>query len=189
MQDDVPETADVKAEAGFWVFGYGSLMWNPGFEAAEQGLARLEGYHRSFCMASIVYRGTPEDPGLVLALDRLMGAVCTGVAYRVAPQNGPGVLKYLRDRELVSSAYREVIEEVILDDGRRFPTLCYVMDTAHSQYRGGLGADAQAQIIARAVGPAGTNREYLVNTVTALRQLGLEDPPLFALADAVRRMV
>lgn len=188
MQDEAPETVDIDASAGFWVFAYGSLMWNPGFEPAEQALARLEGYHRSFCMASVVYRGTPEAPGLVLALDHLTGAVCRGVAYRVAPADGDKVLDYLRARELVSSAYREVIEPVVLASGEQHPALCYVMDREHWQYRGGLGADEQARIIARAAGPAGSNRDYLVNTVAAMEGLGLDDPPLFALAEAVRRL-
>jgi len=181
-------TVDLDPAQGFWVFGYGSLMWKPGFESAEHSLARLSGFRRAFCMASIVYRGTPEDPGLVLALDRHDGAHCTGVAYRVAPEIGAEVLEYLRDRELVSSAYREEISDIHLTDGRRMPALCYVMDPGHVQYRGTLSLAEQAEIIARAEGPAGSNREYLMNTVHSLQRLGLEDAELFDLAERVRRM-
>ena len=190
-RDDAPpprRLAALAPEAGFWVFGYGSLMWNPGFAAAEQGLARLQGYARAFCMASIVYRGTPEAPGLVLALDPRAGAACDGVAFRVAPAAGPAALAYLRERELVSSAYREVVAPLALHDGREVQALAYVMDTGHAQYRGALDAEAQARIIARAEGPAGTNRDYLMNTVRSLRDLGLHDPALFDLAERVRRM-
>lgn len=181
--------APVDGARGFWVFAYGSLMWNPGFEAERQALARLDGYHRSFCMASIVYRGTPEAPGLVLALDRLDGASCTGVAYRIGPANGVQVLDYLRERELVSSAYREVVEPLELETGERVEALAYVMDRDHDQYRGGYDLERQAGIIAEAAGPAGTNRDYLYNTVHALRRLGLDDPHLFELAERVRRLV
>jgi len=182
-------TVSIDTDAGFWVFAYGSLMWNPGFEAAESVLATLDGYHRSFCMASIVYRGTPEAPGLVLALDRQRRASCAGVAYRVAPGNGAAdCLAYLRERELVSSAYVEVLEPLSLADGRRVEALCYVMDRAHEQYRGALSLGSQAEIIARAEGPAGSNRDYLLNTVRSLHDLGLEDPDLFDLADRVRRL-
>ncbi|MSU92111.1 gamma-glutamylcyclotransferase [Rhodobacteraceae bacterium 2CG4] len=182
-------TVPIDTDRGFWVFAYGSLMWNPGFDAAEKVLATLDGYHRSFCMASIVYRGTPEAPGLVLALDRQRGARCTGVAYRVGGGAGAaGCLSYLRERELVSSAYLEVVEPLTLADGRRVEALCYVMDCGHEQYRGMLDAGAQAEIIARAEGPAGSNRDYLLNTVRSLHDLGLEDPELFDLAERVRRL-
>ncbi|MEM7614350.1 MAG: gamma-glutamylcyclotransferase [Pseudomonadota bacterium] len=179
---------EAKAAEGFWVFAYGSLMWNPGFAAEAQVLARLDGFHRSFCMSSVVYRGTPEAPGLVLALDRAAGAACSGVGYFVAPREGVEVLGYLRERELVSSAYREEMAPVALADGRRVEALCYVMDRAHEQYRD-LTAAEQAAIIARAAGPAGSNREYLLNTVSALHRLGLSDPDLEALAAVVRRMI
>ena len=93
-----------------WVFGYGSLVWNPGFEPVEKVIATLPGYARSFCMRSIHHRGTEEAPGLVLALDAHEGAACTGVALRVAEDQEAAVLDYLRERELISSAY---IEEVL----------------------------------------------------------------------------
>lgn len=179
--------ADIAAERGFWVFTYGSLMWNPGFLFEDHVLARLDGYARAFCMASIVYRGTPEDPGLVLALDLRKGASCTGVAYRIGGDVGPASLDYLRDRELVSSAYQERLVDIDLEDGRRVTALSYVMDPDHSQYRT-LDVDAQAAIIARAEGPAGTNRAYLESTVLRLRELGLDDPVLFDVSERVRRL-
>ena len=92
-----------------WVFGYASLIWNPGFPVAEQQLAKLDGYTRSFCMRSIHHRGTPTEPGLVLALDRSEGAECDGVAFRVADGAETNTLAYLRERELISSAYLEEI--------------------------------------------------------------------------------
>jgi cation transport protein ChaC len=90
-----------------WVFGYGSLLWNPGFPVAETRVARLRGWHRSFCMSSIHHRGTPERPGLVLALDLAEGAHCDGLGFRVEARYAAQTIDYLRERELISSAYLE----------------------------------------------------------------------------------
>ncbi len=170
-----------------WVFGYGSLIWRPGFEFAERRLAVLRGYHRSFCMASVKYRGTPEDPGLVLALDAAATARCSGVAYRIEAAAREAVIAYLRERELVSYAYEEMELPVTLEDGQEVTAICYVVDRSHAQYRGGLSLADQADVIARAVGPMGPNVEYLLNTVAGLAALGLEDPEMTALAGLVRR--
>jgi cation transport regulator ChaC len=88
-----------------WVFGYGSLMWRPGFPHVERAPATITGYHRALCIASTFHRGTRARPGLVLGLDR--GGACTGVAYRVAAENAAAVLAYLRERELIYGVYRE----------------------------------------------------------------------------------
>jgi len=170
----------------FWVFGYGSLIWRPGFTFAERRRATLLGYRRCFCMTSIVYRGTPEHPGLVLALDAAEGGACAGVAYRVAGNGAAETLAYLRERELVSYAYHEVRHAVTLEDGRVVEALAYVSDRAHPQYRGGLSLEEQAAVIATAAGSSGPNTEYLLNTVESLGSLGLEDPELQRLATLVR---
>ncbi|MGG7645973.1 gamma-glutamylcyclotransferase [Rhodovulum sp. YNF3179] len=166
------------ADETLWVFGYGSLMWNPGFEFHERQIARLPGYHRSFCMRSIHHRGTPERPGLVLALDAARDAHCDGLALSVGPEKRDDTLAYLRARELVSSAYLEVMREIELRDGRRVDAVCYVIDADHVQYCGGLPLEDQAAIIARATGGRGPNTEYLYNTALHLRELGIEDPEL-----------
>jgi cation transport protein ChaC len=171
---------------GAWVFGYGSLIWRPGFAFAERRLATLEGYRRAFCMASMHYRGTPEAPGLVLALDREPGARCAGVAYRIAEEARAATLAYLRERELISYAYDEARLPLTLEDGTEVEAVAYVTNRAHPQYRGGLSLDAQAEVIARAVGPMGPNAEYLMNTVAGLAALGVEDPDLARLAELVR---
>ena len=102
-----------------WVFGYGSLLWNPGFEVAEAAQASLPDYHRSFCMRSIHHRGSEAEPGLVLALDEQPGALCEGLALRAADGTEEATIAYLRERELVSSAYLEKMLHVDLQDGRR----------------------------------------------------------------------
>ncbi|GGH52602.1 gamma-glutamylcyclotransferase [Frigidibacter albus] len=171
-----------------WVFGYGSLIWQPEFPVAEAVAARLEGWHRSFCMRSIHHRGSEAAPGLVLALDAAEGAACLGVAFRVEPGSEAGTLAMLRERELVSSAYLERMLEVALTDGRTVEALAYVIDPAHAQYCGGLPLEEQAQIIAKAQGGRGPNRDYLWNTAAHLDQLGLGDPDLDWLAARVRAL-
>ena len=171
-----------------WVFGYGSLIWDPGFPVAEARLARLQGYHRSFCMRSIHHRGTPEAPGLVLALDAAPGASCAGLALAVPPGAEDDTLGYLRARELVSSAYLETRETVRLADGPEVTAITYVIDPDHDQYCGGLPLEEQATIIARATGGRGPNRDYLWNTAAHLADLGIADTELTWLAARVRRL-
>ena len=161
-----------------WVFGYGSLVWNPGFQPADKVLARLTGYHRSFCMRSIHHRGTETAPGLVLALDASPPDICQGVAFAVESGEEETVLKELRARELISSAYIERELAVDLVDGRRVRAVSYVVDPHHVQYCGGLALEEQAQIIARSVGGRGRNDEYLFRTVDHLTELGIGDHDL-----------
>ncbi|ETX14862.1 gamma-glutamyl cyclotransferase [Roseivivax halodurans JCM 10272] len=171
-----------------WVFGYGSLLWNPGFEVAEQRPARLHGYRRSFCMSSIHHRGTGEVPGLVLALDAVPGSHCDGLALAARPEDTEEVLAYLRARELVSSAYLERLVELETGTGETVTAVAYVIDPDHEQYVAHLTLEEQAQIIARAVGGRGPNTEYLWNTVQHLAELGIPDAELQWLSDRVRAL-
>jgi cation transport protein ChaC len=168
-----------------WVFGYGSLIWNPEFPVAERQIARLHGWHRSFCMHSIHHRGTEAAPGLVLALDQAAGAVCDGVAFRVQPGAEEATIAALRERELISSAYLERHLPVDLADGATVTALAFVIDPDHVQYCGGMALEDQAQIIARAVGGRGPNRDYLFATAEHLAELGIADPDLTWLAARV----
>lgn len=170
-----------------WVFGYGSLVWNPGFPIAEQRVARLSGWHRSFCMRSIHHRGTEADPGLVLALDRAEKGFCAGVAFRVQDGAEEATLAALRERELISSAYIEEWLPLWLEGGVGVTALCYVIDPAHDQYCT-LPLEEQAQIIARAIGGRGRNCEYLFNTAAHLAQLGIGDDDLEWLSARVKSL-
>jgi cation transport protein ChaC len=170
--------------APLWVFGYGSLIWDPGFPVAERRIARLDGWHRSFCMRSIHHRGTVEQPGLVLALDQAEGASCTGVAFRVTPGEEAATLAALRERELVSSAYLEMTLPVVTEAGP-LEALAYVIDPHHVQYCH-LDREEQARIIASATGGRGPNRDYLWSTAAHLAELGIGDPDLEWLAKRVR---
>jgi len=172
-----------------WVFGYGSLMWNPGFDYTEKQIARLSGYHRSFCMRSIHHRGTVADPGLVLALDETKGAFCDGLAFCVAAENADKVQEYLRERELISSAYLETNLPISLRNGTQVNAVTYVIDADHVQYCGGLELEEQAGIIATAVGGRGPNAEYLHNTATHLHELGISDNDLDWLSERVNALI
>lgn len=171
-----------------WVFGYGSLMWHPGFAVAERRLARLDHWHRSFCMRSIHHRGTEAAPGLVLALDAARGAACHGLAFRVEPGAEDDSLAYLRARELISSAYLETTQTVLLDGEAAVEAVTYVIDPDHVQYCGGLPLEEQAAIIAHAEGDRGPNRDYLFNTVAHLDEMGIGDTELAWLAARVAQI-
>lgn len=171
-----------------WVFGYGSLLWNPGFSVAHSVIATLDDYARSFCMRSIHHRGTEADPGLVLALDEVQGARCSGIALAVQGGEEAQTLEYLRERELISSAYLEKDLSITLANGQRVTAVTYVIDPHHVQYCGGLPLEEQAQIIARAVGGRGPNTEYLFNTTSHLAEIGLRDPDLEWLTERVRAL-
>jgi len=168
-----------------WIFGYGSLIWDPGFAPAETRRARLDGWARSFCMRSIHFRGTAAAPGLVLALDAAEGASCTGLALRVPEDEAGEILAAIRARELISDAYLERRLTVTCEQGEQVSVLAYVIDRAGPQYCA-LSPEEQARIIARAQGARGPNRDYLWNTAQHLRALGIPDPELEALAARVR---
>jgi len=157
----------------FWVFGYGSLMWKPGFAFEERQIARAYGYRRSLCIRSWVHRGTREKPGLVLGLDR--GGSCKGVAFRVSDAEREAVLAYLRERELVTNVYLERFAPAQLADGRWVKTLIYVADPAHEQFERPSSPEEAAAIVASAVGASGDNLDYVRNTVSHLRELGIRD--------------
>ncbi|MDF1621000.1 gamma-glutamylcyclotransferase [Pseudothioclava nitratireducens] len=170
-----------------WIFGYGSLLWDPGFDPAEAVQACAKGWHRSFCMRSMVHRGTPEAPGLVLALDAAEGAMCHGMGFAVRPDEEDRVIAKLRARELVTDAYLERRIALDLVDGRAVEAVTYVIDKAHHQYCD-LPLAEQARIIAGATGGRGPNRDYLWNTARHLHEMGLNDPDLDWLAEEVRML-
>ena len=176
-------------DAERWVFGYGSLMWDPGFSPAETVRARLEGYHRSFCLRSIEHRGTRECPGLVLGLDADAGAHCRGLALRLPDPERETIMETLRARELVTAAYAETQVPLTLEDGREVRATTFVIRRDHWQYAGGLEAAEQARIIAAACGGRGPNADYLFNTTRHLAQIGLADREMEELSDQVRRLL
>ena len=169
--------------ADLWVFAYGSLMWRPGFSYLERVSARLYGAHRALCVLSHVHRGTPERPGLVLGLDR--GGTCRGIAYRTPAKDREAILAYLREREQVTSVYRETMRTVLLDGepGRRVQALCFMVDRSHPQYAGELDLVSRLHYVRQGHGRSGANRDYVLATVKELEALGFRDRDLHLLAE------
>lgn len=167
-------------DGSHWVFGYGSLIWRPGFEFVCARPALLRGAHRRLCIYSHNLRGTPERPGLVFGLVR--GGACRGMAFQVAAENWPAVWDYLQEREQLNRVYREVMWRVQLDDGVSVPALSFVVDQKHVQYAGELDIAAQFELVSGAQGEMGPNRDYVINTYEHLVRLGIEDPLLVDLA-------
>ena len=170
-----------------WVFAYGSLIWDPGFVPQEQVVARLDGWHRRFCLRSLRYRGTFADPGLVLALDAGDDSYCEGVALAIPPSEEEPVMASIRARELFNPAYREIIAPLRLQDGRVVQAFTYVVNRDHAQY-GDFTPDQQARMIATAAGERGPNVDYLFNTAEHLTSQGIADPMLDRLAHEVREL-
>jgi len=185
-QEPVPEIeACLSPDRDIWIFAYGSLMWEPGFDHVEAAPALLWGYHRRFCLYSHQYRGTPERPGLVLGLDR--GGACKGVAYRVPPQAAEPALRYLWQREMPGRTYR--LKEVWVRLWRdKVKALAFIVDRRHPQYAGELSLEETARLILQGIGRRGHCRQYLENTVRRLERLGVVDGPLHKLEQRVKEL-
>src|ERR1700761_2066205 len=170
------------SKGDLWVFGYGSLMWRPGFAFIEQLPARLIGEHRALCVYSFDHRGTPEKPGLVLGLDR--GGACRGIAFRVAAAHRDEVVGYLRGREQTTHVYREVMRSVWLENEPRgrVSALAYVVDRGHVQYAGRLSLHEQLRYVRQGHGRSGNNRDYVLETVRSIEAQGFRDTQLHQLA-------
>src|ERR1700694_2379947 len=167
----------------FWVFGYGSLMWRPGFPFVEAVTAHLAGLHRALCVYSWVHRGTRDRPGLVLGLDR--GGSCKGIAYRVSGTERDAVIAYLRERELVTNVYREAWRPIRIarHHDAAATALTFIVDRKHEQYAGKLSREALLEHVRGRQGRSGANSDYVINTVRHLRHLGLHDAVLEWLSD------
>ncbi len=177
---ELPENEDL------WVFGYGSLMWRPGFEHTGIVDAQLFGYHRAFCVTSVVHRGTYENPGLVLGLDR--GGSCRGRAVRCPAAIREPVIDYLYRREMVTSVYvPKMVQLKLLKTGERVRGLTFVADAKHEQYASGHSIFDAAKIIKGASGRGGPNVDYLKSTLEHLDEFGIKDGPLHAIMEAINR--
>ncbi|MFZ4807789.1 MAG: gamma-glutamylcyclotransferase [Hyphomicrobiaceae bacterium] len=168
-----------------WIFGYGSLMWRPGFAFERAARARLTGWRRCFCIYSTHHRGNSGRPGLVLGLDR--GGVCDGVAYRVPRAAAAETLAYLRAREQLNGVYSERLLPVTLDEPGRPEVLAraYVVERCHPSYAGRLPISEQARLIRAAEGRSGPNLDYLINTLDHIDGLGIREPALARVLQAI----
>ncbi len=174
--------AEVAPATDVWVFGYGSLMWNPAFHFIERRPGTVYGYHRRFCLWTHLGRGSPENPGLTLGLRA--GGSCAGVAFRVAASEAESELTIVWRREMVTGAYRPRWVRVHTPDGP-VTAAAFVINHDHVRYAGELPDATMAQAIARAAGDLGPCAEYLFNTVAHLDQLGIRDGPMHRLRDQV----
>jgi len=162
-------------QGDLWVFGYGSLMWSPGFAFRHRSAAFVHGYHRSLCVYSHRYRGTPQRPGLVMGLCR--GGSCWGIAYRVSRAGAREVLEYLWHREMRNRVYMARLVAA-RTRGRTVRALAFVADVAHPQFAGDLGLAEAARRVAQCSGERGHNLEYLQRTLSHMHELGVRDPHL-----------
>lgn len=169
-----------------WIFGYGSLMWRPGFDFLDRRAAILHGRRRAFCIYSVHHRGTHERPGLVLGL--APGGSVRGAAYRVAADRWPQTYAYLREREQPTETYVESSATVRLAGGETASVLTFLSDTSHPQWAGDLTPEAQAQLIAGASGLSGRNIDYLRDLVSHLRAEGVRDHGMEALLARVEAL-
>ncbi|MEL6921407.1 MAG: gamma-glutamylcyclotransferase [Pseudomonadota bacterium] len=174
--DDMPE---------LWVFGYASLMWRPDFAFVTHQRAILHGYHRALCITSYEHRGTRQRPGLVMGLDR--GGSCVGIAFKVAHDEHAKTLTYLRERELITNVYKEHVGHVRLADGTRKAAVTYVADQTHEQYAGKVPVEAAVERVHGAIGKAGPNEDYVLNTASHIRDLGIRDHWLEELEERLRQ--
>lgn len=167
-----------------WIFGYGSLIWSPGFafETAERAL--LRGAHRRLCILSHLHRGTPERPGLVFGLER--GGSCVGRAFRVSRESWPDVREYLREREQATGVYREALRPVTLQSGAIVTSMVFLADPLHEQYAGRLSLEQQLAYVRGARGASGPNEDYVINTADHLAALGITDKPVSMLAEMLK---
>jgi cation transport protein ChaC len=178
--------SDSPANEDLWVFGYGSLMWRPGFPYLERIPARLIGLHRALCVYSYVHRGTPEKPGLVLGLDR--GGACRGIAYRVAAADRGPTIAYLREREQVTSVYVETSRRITLATAplRDVMALVFLVDRSHPQYAGRLNLEHQAHLVRQGHGRSGANLDYVLSTIAEIEAQGCHDAGLHAIAERLK---
>lgn len=166
-----------------WVFGYGSLMWRPGFAYAERVPGLLRGAHRALCVYSTRHRGTVAAPGLVLGLDH--GGACQGIAFRVAAADVPATYAYLTEREQLNKVYHEVLRPVRLQDGRTVRALAYVVNRRHPQYARRLDHARLLELVLQGHGQSGSCRDYVMNTLASIRELGIRDHALEWLSEAL----
>ena len=165
----------VDLSGGVWLFGYGSLIWNPAFHFTDRLIGTVHGYHRRFCLWTHLGRGCPERPGLVLGLER--GGSCRGAVFHVAPHAVEEELEIVWRREMLSGAYvpRWVTVRTALGEIR---AITFVINRAHERYARFLPDDRVAEVIATAEGWLGPCADYLINTVDHLAELGIHDCPL-----------
>ena len=165
-----------------WIFGYGSLMWSPGFRPAERKTGLVRGYHRAMCILSHRYRGTPRKPGLVMGLCR--GGSCWGIAFRVPAARVRRVMRALWKREMLNNVYVPTLLQVTVGPKQRIRALAFVADATHRQFVRELDLHGRARLVAQGIGERGRCVDYIRNTLEHMLELGVNDPHLARILDA-----
>ncbi len=183
LQESIGETLkQEKPDSDVWIFAYGSLIWNPIFKFVEQRVGTIYGWHRRFCLWVPQGRGTPDNPGLVLGLDR--GGSCCGIAYRIAAADVSSELLLLWRREMVVGCY--IPRWVRVFDGTQtLSAIAFVINRHHRAYTGNISLETTVNSIATACGELGSCSEYLMQTINGLMTVGIKDKQLLQLRDRV----
>ena len=179
---EIPQLLENLPRGDLWIFGYGSLMWSPGFRARRKSVALARGYHRAMCILSHRYRGTPRKPGLVMGLCH--GGSCWGMAFQVPEARVRRVLAALWRREMLNKVYKPSLIPVTVAPGRRVRALAFVADPAHPQFVRELDLHGRARLVAQGIGQRGPCLDYIRNTLEHMLALGLDDPHLSRVLDA-----
>ncbi len=182
LEYEIPDL--ILPDGDLWVFGYGSLMWNPGFPHLMSQPARLYGYHRALCVWSWVHRGSEKSPGLVLGLDR--GGACIGQLYRVREADKAAVADYLYRREMATPVYVATLCNAVSENGIKHRALTFTVDRKHPQYAGKLTVQQAYDTVISARGRSGENPDYVTQTAAHFEDAGIRDPWFFALRDKLR---
>lgn len=179
---DLAQFLTLVPRGDLWLFGYGSLMWSPGFRHAEKRTGLVRGYHRALCILSNRYRGTPEKPGLVMGLCR--GGSCWGMAFRIPAARVRRVLRALWSREMLNKVYVPTLVPVTVGPRLRIRALAFVADTSHRQFVRELDLHGRARLVAQGIGQRGPCVDYIRNTLEHMLELGMNDPHLARILDA-----
>lgn len=180
-------TLAIRPPGPVWIFGYGSLIWNAAIDAVEKRIARIDGWHRSFCLSITALRATADRPGLMLALDR--GGSCRGAAYRLAEAHIEGELALLWRREMACGAYVPRWVEVKGSDGKAFGwAVAFTIDASHAHYAGDLDEGTVVRRLATASGGLGSAADYLFQTCESLHANGIRDPGVARLTALVKAL-
>ena len=173
---DLVQFLSIVPRGDLWVFAYGSLMWSPDFPFVERKAGRVHGYHRSLCILSSRYRGTPDKPGLVMGL--CPGGSCRGMAFRVHVGQAKEVMDTLWKREMLNKVYMPKFVPVSIVGAQRVHALAFIADTKHRQFVDELDVEGRARLVAQGIGQRGRCVDYIRNTLEHMRELGVHDPHL-----------
>jgi len=179
---EIAQFLDDLPRGDLWIFGYGSLMWAPGFRPAGQKTGLVRGYHRAMCILSHRYRGTPRKPGLVMGLCR--GGSCWGIAFRVPAARVRQVMRALWKREMLNNVYVPTMLQVTVGPKQRIRALAFVADATHRQFVRELDLHGRARLVAQGIGERGRCVDYIRNTLEHMLELGVNDPHLARILDA-----